>query len=1084
MNHTNPPVPRPRRRTSACALGAALVLGIARGVVAPVLGLGALALIATTGAYGQAVTTSAIEGRVTDQSGNAIGGATVVITHEPTGSRTTVTSRPNGTYSVRGLRPGGPYSVTVDALGFATGTQSNINLGLDQAFDATVALRGADVIELEAFEVADTRALDAFRPDNFGSGTNMSNEDIEAMPTGDRSLNALAASDPRITYNRDPFDQAISVSGVNNRYNSIQVDGVSASDPFGLNSNNTAAARNVIPLDAVEAISISSAPYSARNAGFTGARINATTKSGTNQFRGSVYYTYRDQDWVGTRLDANSTNAGRFPLPDFKEQTWGMTLGGPIIKNQLFFFLSYEKVDDDRIAPSPVAAVQPAALQQIIAKAQSLGIDPGSPIPPTTNKLTDESITAKVDWEINQNHRASFRYSSVEASRPAFPGFGTGAGANNLSFDSHWYDQLIENTSYIAQLISRWNERLNTEISVSRSEYYSEPKWDRALPMVQIRGVPAVSGNDAWVTFGVERSRHANLLEVDTNNVEIFANYELNERNTLQAGLQYEKADVYNLFVQDTLGNYRWNTLQSFLDTAQLGGGAGEYNYKAIIPGVNPAAEFDEGNWGVFVQNVQRPRNDLTLTYGVRADMPVFGTDIPRNALFEQVFGVRNDYTYDGKISWQPRFGFNWQPQLDRPTQIRGGFGLFYGRVPRVWMSNSYSNTGSNFATYQSSTNPVFSSDVNNQPTPGTPGGVQTVAFVRPGFELPSTWKGNLAVERQLDVMNLVASAEIEFSFTNKDILNENLNLRADGTMPDGRIRYTGSNGRVDTRFGNRIIGMKNTSKGDSRVITLSVEKPQTRSGWYWRASYVNTHANEVQYGTSSVAASNWQNRSIFNPGEDVKSTAELEVRHAVRMQVRKTLRWGDGYRTNVSLIYNGRSGLPYSLVFTNDYNNDGLTLNDLFYAAPMSQLVFPGTSAQPAGTAQALYSQIMERHGISEGDILKSGSERYPWVNQFDFRLSQEVPLPGWRHSLELGMDILNVGNLLNDSWGLIRGSNSFFVKRESVASVVYNAATNTYSVTNVNTNLANGTFAPSLGRGEPAASRWSILFSAKYKF
>lgn len=1066
---------------SARTLGAALVLGLTRGITAPALAVSAMALIATTTAHGQAVTTSSIEGRVLDQSGNAISGASVVITHEPTRSRTAVTSRPNGTYSVRGLRPGGPYTVTIDAMGYATGTSSNINLGLDQAFDASITLRGTDVVELEAFEVAATRALDAFRPDNFGSSTTMSNEDIQAMPTGDRSLNALAASDPRITYNRDPFDQAISVSGVSNRYNSIQVDGVSATDPFGLNSNNTAAARNVIPLDSVEAISISSAPYSARNAGFTGARINATTKSGTNQFRGSVYLTYRDQDLVGTRLGANATNAGLFPLPDFKEQTVGMTLGGPIVKNQLFFFLSYEKVDDDRIAPSPAAAVQPAALAQIIAKAQSLGIDPGSPVPPSSNKLTDESITAKVDWEINQDHRATFRYSSVEASRPSFPGFGSGAGANNLSFDTHWYDQKIENTSYIAQLISRWNDRLNTEVSFSRSEYYSEPIWQRALPMVQVRGVPAVSGNDAWVTFGTERSRHSNLLEVDTDTLDIFLNYELNERNTLQAGLQYETADVYNLFVQDTLGNYRWDTLQSFLDTAEIGGGRGQYNYKAIIPGVNPAAEFDEGNWGLFLQNVQRPRSDLTLTYGVRADMPAFGVDVPRNALFEQVFGVRNNYTYDGKISLQPRFGFNWQPQMDKPTQIRGGFGLFYGRVPRVWMSNSYSNTGSNFATYQANNNPAFSGDVNNQPTPGAPGGVQQVAFVRPGFELPSVYKGNLAVERQLDVMNLVASAEVEFSFTNNDILNENLNLRAVGTMPDGRIRYQGLN---DTRFGNRIIGMKNTSKGHTRVITLSVEKPQTRSGWYWRASYVNTNANEVQYGTSSVAASNWQNRSVFNPGEDVVSTAELEVRHSVRLQVRKSLRWGDGYRTNLSLIYNGRSGLPYSLVYNNDLNGDTVSQNDLFYSAPMSQLVFPGTSAQPAATAQALYGQIMERYGMSEGDVQKSGAHRYPWVNQFDFRISQEVPLPGWRHSLELGVDFLNVGNLLNDSWGLIRGSNSFFVKREAVANVVYNPTTNLYTVTNVGANLANGTFGPALGRGEPAASRWSIMFSAKYKF
>lgn len=261
-----------------------------------------------------------------------------------------------------------------------------------------------------------------FDVNQTGSGSYLSNKDISNLPVGDRSINSLARLDPRVTYNRDPNDRAISVNGISNRYNQIQVDGVSASDPFGLNANNTAAERNVIPLDSIEAVAINSTPYNARNAGFVGTQINAITKSGTNEFHGSLYYTFRgnsvgvfgkDLQLVGENLDGKY-----YRLPKFEEQTYGLTLGGPIIPKKLFFFVSYEKVDENRIAPSPTNTIDPAILKSIIDTATALGFKPGSATPPAANKLKDDNIIAKLDWQISANHRASLRVNKVKSSRP------------------------------------------------------------------------------------------------------------------------------------------------------------------------------------------------------------------------------------------------------------------------------------------------------------------------------------------------------------------------------------------------------------------------------------------------------------------------------------------------------------------------------------------------------------------------------------------------------------------------------------------------------------------------------------------
>jgi len=1099
----------------------------------------ALGLISTPIAIAQVITTSSLNGTVRNDQGQPVANATITVTHEPTGSVNTTTARADGTYVLRGLRPGGPYTITSIAPTFAKTEIREVYLDIDTGADVNVTMR-AEVVQLEAFQVTASTADTGFDPNQTGSGSYLNSKDIRNLPVGDRSINSLARLDPRISYNRDPSDRAISVSGTSNRYNSIQVDGVSASDPFGLNSNNTAAERNVIPLDSLEALAINTSPYYSRNAGFVGAQINAITKSGTNTLHGSAYYTYRGRTLFGQSTAADTIDEIPRPLTNFSEETKGATLNGPIIPKKLFFSLAYEKVDENRVAPSPVSRLDDATIKTITDTAKLLGFTTGSATPPSANKLKDKNVLGKLEWQINADHRATFRYNKVESSRPTFPGFGSGSSENNFSFDTAWYQQNITNESYMGQVVSRWTDKLNTEISVSSSKYHSERGTvDPKQPYVTIQYIPVPgSSNTSFVNFGTESSSQSNVLDVKTDTIEAFASYELTDNHTLQGGIQYDTADIYNLFVQNTAGSYTFrvgsngNGLPQFQALAAQNNGTLNYYayaYNQVIAGVEPAARFSEANAGFFLNDAWRVTPKLKLDVGARIDIAMLPDAVPYNNVdtdavtpgiqnFESIFGYRNDSTYDGKKVIQPRVGFNWQPDFGgKKTTIRGGVGLFYGRAPRVWISNSYSNTGMNYKSWTAGTSisgspmaPIISADPTKQAASGALGSVMTVNFMDPNFELPSKWKSNLALERELGFWNLKATAELEVTKTSKDVFYENVNIAATGTGPDGRTLYwSGANGSgiatgtkvVSTAFvnstasGARIIKLTNSDKGESQSVVVSIERPRSKSGWSWKTSYVRTNAEETTFGTSSVAASNWNNRVGFNINAQELHTAELEIRDRFLVTVTKDFEFVKNNPTTVSLLYEGRSGYPFSFVYSGDVNGDSQTQNDLVYIPTRT-----GDSKVRFATAadQENFYKIVDRFGLQEGTYSAANSNRYPWVNQFDLSVKQEVKLPGWRHKLILGADILNVGNLLNSKWGIIRGSNQFFTKKESMVAATYDTIAKQYVYSNVSSALANGTysttvdgksytgsgFAPSLGRGEPAATRWSILFSARYEF
>ncbi|MDR0351978.1 MAG: carboxypeptidase regulatory-like domain-containing protein [Opitutaceae bacterium] len=1076
--------------------------------------LSRLLLSATVAALGlavpaqaQAINTAPLSGIVRAEDGRPVGGARVKITHEPTATVTHAVSAPDGSYASRGLRPGGPYTVLAEASGYHAVELKGVHLAVESGASVTVAMRPSDIVYLETFSVVADAASPLFDPAATDKGTYLSRRDIENTITGDRSINSLAASDPRIIYNRDPSAKSISVNALNNRYNSIMVDGVSASDPFGLNGNNTAAERNPIPVEAIEAVAISASPYDVRKGNAIGAFLNSITKSGGNAIHGSLYYTFRNRDLVGERIDGEKK-----PLTTFKEQTFGASLGGPLIPRKLFFFASYEKVDADRDASNPGAWAAPDTIRQIKEAAENLGFNPGDARSPgKTIKDKDSNLFFKIDWQINAGHRLSATYRGSDSSQPRFPGFGSGSGVNNFSFSNTWYELTKKNDSLAAQLVSRWTDKWNTEIAVSRSHYAQKPDLRARQPWLQIRDVPVPgSSNTAYVTLGVDYSYHANELEVESTTAEVYNSYQLGATHTLHAGVQFETSDVYNVYMQHAYGSYEFANLEQFLSIAAPGSGVNDgsinyyrYRYRAAFPGVNPAAEFTEGKLGVFVRDVWRIHPRFQVDMGLRLDTALIGDDVPFNQAFYNTFHARNDSTYDGKTLVQPRAGFNWRPKINDGrlrTLVRGGAGLFHGGMPRVWLSNSYGNTGMNYTNYEAGTNvsgsppaPKISADPYNQLAgQGSLPSVQSVAFMNPGFRLPSQWKGNIAIEREIGLWDIKATIEWEKSWVKDDVHFRNINLRQTATASDGRALYAGTyNGgvpgggtaRVSSAFDTRIAELTNTGKGESGTFIFMLERPRKKDGWSWTASYTYTDRKEVVQGNASTPGSLWGNKVVFNPNDEELHRGDLEIRHSVKVRIEKELDLLPVGRTTVTLRYEGRGGLPFSIVARNDVNMDGVSQNDLVYIPYRNG--DPKAVFDNQATKDTFY-RIVDRYGLKEGTVVQANSATYPSVHLFDLGLYQDVKLPGWRHKLKLGIDILNVGNLLNDKWGVIHGSSQFFTKKQAAANIVYNRDTGQYTYSNANTDLARGAFPPELSSyvGEPAATRWSILFSVRYEF
>lgn len=1079
------------------------------------LSLGLIAVLAAAPAFAQN-TTSGLNGQVLGASGQPVADAEVTIVHVESGTVSRATTDAGGRYNARGLRTGGPYTISVTKAGEGTTSQEGVFLALDQVSQVDVALRNDDVTTLGTVEAIAVGGSEIFSAEKMGAGTAISREDLDGYASVQRNLQDYARFDPRVSQT-DKQRGEISALGQNSRFNTITIDGVATNDTFGLEANNFPTQKQPISIDAIDYVQVNISNYDVTQKGYTGANINAVTKSGTNEFTGSLFYIYRDDALAGDRY--NRTTDDYFDPPEFEEETAGFTLGGPIIKDRLFFFAAYEELTSSRTTPEfgPLGsertnvAITPSAIAgaQGIASG-SYNVDIGS-VEAAESELTVEDALIKLDANITDNHRASLRWSKTEQSDPIFPTFFNDA----ISLSSHWYNQNKTIETYVGQVFSDWSDNFSTEVKVSYRDYVSTPANNSDLPQIRLNfarplppGSPPVANVNAGLVFGTERSRHFNDLATETWNYYAAGNWLLGD-HTVKFGFDYDDNEVFNAFLQDTKGNYTFaclNGAAGFYQDPLLSGSAvncntitraqneaavlenfrrgrpQNYSVQVGAPGFDlndGAANWDYQNLGVFVQDTWSVNSNLTITAGIRVDRktmdtsPFFnepaaaaivpGTFNPVTGVSTRAtggFGIRNDETLDGDSLVQPRLGFNYTFDSDRPMQLRGGVGLFEGAAANVWLSNPYSNTGlatrvigcgiAGFATC-STADGLFNPDPNQQPT-NFAGAVPAanVDFLSSDLAQPSVWKANLAFEHELPFWGMVAGVEYIRTQVKDAIYYRHANLgNPTAQGPDGRdLFYTAQGLNTDcwndngstittgacTGFRSRalnnaafnnVLVAERTGKGSGDNLSFSLSG-QFLEDFRWGLGYAYTRATEVSPLTSSVANSNWNSVSIFNANEEREANSAYLVRDRFVGQLNWSRMFFGDNETSVGIFYEGRKGKPYSWTFDNDLNGDGSS-NDLLYipTAPGSgEVVFRDINDNGSGAdEEAAFWQIVNDNGLRgfAGGVVERNSSFARWTNNFDVRISQEFPGFFSDNKFSIALDILNFGNLLNKDWGRI---------------------------------------------------------------
>ncbi|MFC4528445.1 carboxypeptidase regulatory-like domain-containing protein [Dyella halodurans] len=1075
-------------------------------------------------------TSSSISGRVLDAAGQPIAGATVQIVHAPTGTTKTTTTDASGRYAAQGLRVGGPFDVKVSKDG-TEAEQDNVYLQLaqDTAVNLTMGAAHAAAQNLDGVTVSANTLSQTFTPDNKGLSTNVSRREIEATPTPGRSIQNIVRLDPRITIT-DRARGEISAVGQNSRYNNITVDSVSANDPFGLNANGLPTLGTPISQDTIEEYNISTANYDVATRRGLGANINAVTKSGTNDFHGSVYYAFQNTDMIG------DNEIGKEYAGFNRQWTGGATFGGPLIKDKLFFFASVEKSEQvgsgspygpqDSGAATPIKGLTNAQVQQVRDIAAKYGLTDLGSVGGGNSNLVDKRYLGKIDWNIADNHRASFTYSKTKENKPIITGSQT-----KLVLSSGWYKTDVDNKSYALHFYDDWSDIFSTDTTVSYAKFDQNRGPYNGVAMPDITVYPGVYGGPA-VEFGTEYSSQANVLQVKTFNAAWAGSLFLGD-HTVKGGIDFEKDQYYNLFLQNYFGSYVFEEVPGPKGTTGLdnfaAGNYYQYRYNRPADGLglnDVAARYNLNQWGVFLQDTWQVTNNLSLQYGVRVDIPLMDDKPIYNPTFAAApgvnakgaatggFGRTNQTTINGNRVVQPRMSFNYAFNTELMTQLRGGAGLFVTNQPGVWLGNIFSNSGMTQTQYNCgptqslpcNTNlPAFSPDPHNQNNGPGGSGVMTVNTISPDWHIPTAWKLSLGIDRELPWYGLVASADWLHIDQRDAIWFQNINLGAPTkVLPDGRVSYYGAltdpattkpgpRANANSAFSGQMINLANTSKGSADSIALALRKPFSDE-WSGMVGFTWSRATEVNPGTSSVANSNYGNNYVYNSNENVASTSNYSVPRRVIASLNWQHRfWGD-YTTSASIFYDGHSAAPYSWTFGNDANGDGYT-NDLVYIPRPGEVVFRKDTDPKL--IQQFWDYIQKNDYLKDhqGQVAKRNGDRAGWINQIDLSFSQEIPGIFKGNKGIIRFDVYNFTNMLNKHWGIEKRVNfpggralaDYAGVDPTTGKYIYNidcggkASCTTYNQGNGYQPLPVPTY---INNNDDLAQRWSVLLTLKYAF
>ena len=1063
--------------------------------------------------YAQGNTNSSISGNVYDKDSQTLPGASILAVHTPSGTRYSASTDGTGNFSISNMRVGGPYKITITFVGFSDFSENEVylQLGENKTFKIVLAEQSNELQEVVVKAVRDN----TFNSQRTGAQTVINSDKIKALPSLSRNIADFARLTPQAQLRGDDI---LSIGGQNNRFNAIYIDGAVSNDVFGLAANGTNGGQtgvSTISVDAIEQFQVSVAPYDVKLSGFAGGAISAITRSGTNNFEGSAYFLNRDESIAGKTPPSLAGANGRQKLADFTAQTYGVRAGGALITDKLFYFINYERQDNETPQPFDVSTYlgpSGSRIGELRTKLAIYGYDAGV-FDNNVRTLVSDKLIAKLDWNINDNHKLSLKHSYVTADE--LSPSRSSANAINFVNGSQTFKSVTNSTAL--ELNSRFGNKFSNNLVVAFTNV-DDDRNPAGNPFPTVRINDGSTRNN--INFGAEGFSTANLLEQRV--LTITDNFEINVgKNKITIGTHNEFSQSKNVFFGNNFGSYTFRSLDDFLLDRKpitfvmnysLIGGEGD--------GSLGAAEFGTKQFGFYVQNEMRLTDNFKLSYGIRVDVPVWEdglTNVDFNnrtiPLLEAAGKNLQGATVGSSIRttphFAPRLGFNYDVNGKKYTQIRGGLGVFTSRLPLVWPGGTYNNNGVSqgaifINTPSSGVIPASMPFFNPNPSVASQIEPLPASFPRPGsgrvggdinlfskdFQLPQVFKASFGVDQKLP-LGFVLSSEITYNDNISAVTYENLNIKAASsnlTGADTRPRYNGRS-RVDPTYEGIYLG-SNTSEGKAYNVAFTLAKN-------FRSDFIDANiSGTYSYGkstvlmdaTSSQNSSQWRNTETVNGANSLElSRSDFDPGRRIVSNGNATFKWNKFTKTRIGFFYEGAQGTPISYVYADRGNllQDTFSSSALIYIPKQqSEIVLVSTTNNtltPQQQWEALSAFIEGNEYLRgrKGGYAERNGDRLKTSHVVDLKFAQEftINVGKKKHTLEFTADIFNFTNLLNKNWGKRYFTGSDQVQLLTQESFI--GSTPTFSYNPVVGNTINQ--AEDVGLN---SSRWQMQTGVRYTF
>ena len=1091
--------------------------------------------------FGQGVTTSSLSGQITDTSGEPLAGAAIVAVHVPSGTQYATVADAGGNYRIENMRIGGPYTVTVSFVGYASKTYTEIILKLGETYVQNGQLSETTTSLSEVVVTAGLRNS-IFSSERAGTQTNVSTREIVSLPTISRSIIDFAKYTPQA--------QGNSFGGRDGRFNTITVDGAAFNNNFGLSSNPLPGGEaQPIALDAIEEISVNIAPYDVRMSQFTGASINAVTRSGDNTFKASVYSYMRPKSFTGNTVDGNEVIGAR----SRSSLNIGGRVGGPIIKNKLFFFLSGEygtesipgvtwKPSTDGVANPDLGISRTLESDMVRVKnflMQTYNYDPGKykDFDPFKNKNT--KLLARLDWNITKDHKLTIRYNDVVGTSDQQTNFNSGPPNNarnsgrissqSLAFSNAFYGFKNTVRSITGELNSSFATRFSNKLLASYT-FIQDTRTSNSdlFPFVDIwTGFNADFKNgDQYMSFGYELFTFNNDVTNKTLSITDNLTVKLN-KHILTGGLSFDRLFFRNSYIREGTSYYRYASVDDFINGADPIGFGLTYGYNGEEA---PGAIATFGFGAIYAQDEWSLVPRVKLTYGIRLELPMYLNKLVDNpAISALTFadGEKIDVSTwpNSQLVVSPRLGFNWDVRGDRSLQVRGGSGIFTGLLPFVWFTNQPTNSG----TIQSpeigwglvstdvtppidpnapltrdpklvgfAFNPDFRNLIANNPAlfPQTPGSLPSgsaLAQVGKNFKFPQVWRSNLGVDVELP-WGMIFTGEAIFSKDINAVKQININLAAPtGTMigPDNRLYWSSSTVAKVVSSVSNAMELSNTDQGYQYSFTAMLTK-KFSNGLSGMFAYTYTMAKDITSNPGSNAysaySSNTSAGSLNDPG---LSFSNFATPHKLIGDISYRIEYARMFATTVSLVYQGYQTGRWSYIYSNDLNGDGISSDLMYIPASSAEINFGDVTGMTAAEQRDAFWKYVENNeylNAHKGDYAERYGEVQPWIHRFDGKILQDVFTnfgTDRKYTLQFSLDFLNIGNLINDSWGTYSYNPLASYENVRPLSVVTRGTSTTEPVYRLNaTSIADFEAKTKLSKSISTSSTWGCLLGVRLIF